>query len=249
MLMRVKCEAQRCWILALGCLLGAAGCQYSLAAGGPQASAPSKEADATAEQNELKIDTTSPLPDTYPRAHYEWGFHAKGGVPPMHWRVDNNTLPRGMTLEEGGRLHGEIDHAGEFRILVVVTDSGKPQQSVQKEFVLRVISALSLKWLVPAYVTGNRIQGSASVSNTTPDDIDLTFIVEAVAENGRGTAIGYQHFVLHPRTVDMSLPFGEILPHGAYIVHVDAVGEVEKKRLIYRERMQTPGPLQVTVGP
>ena len=67
--------------------------------------------------------------------------------------------------------------------------------------------------------------------------------------NGRATAIGYQHFVLRRGTTAMELPFGETLPHGGYVVHVDAVGEVAPKNLIYRERLQTPGALQVTVGP
>jgi hypothetical protein len=130
-----------------------------------------------------------------------------------------------------------------------VTDSNKPQQAVQKAFVIRVRSALTLSWLTPAHVSGNRIDGSVQVSNTTPDDMDLTFIVMAVAENGRATAIGYQHFLLRRGTVGKALPFGETLPHGGYVVHVDAVGEVAARNLIYRERMQTPGALQVTVGP
>jgi hypothetical protein len=33
------------------------------------------------------------------------------------------------------------------------------------------------------------------------------------------------------------------------VVHVDAVGEVAPKKLIYRERMETPSALQVTAGP
>jgi hypothetical protein len=79
--------------------------------------------------------------------------------------------------------------------------------------------------------------------------MDLTFVVMAVAGNGRATAIGYQHFVLTRGTIGMELPFGETLPQGGYMVHVDAVGEVAAKNLIYRERMQTPGPLHVNVGP
>jgi hypothetical protein len=108
---------------------------------------------------------------------------------------------------------------------------------------------LSLKWKTPAHVSGNRVEGSAEVSNTTPDDIDLTFIVMAVPDNGRATAIGYQHFLLHRGTVGKELPFGETLPHGGYVVHVDAVGEVSPKNLIYRDRIQTPGQLQVAMGP
>jgi len=50
-------------------------------------------------------------------------------------------------------------------------------------------------------------------------------------------------------TVAKELPFGEILPHGGYVIHVDAVGEVAARNLIYRERLQTPGALQVTLGP
>jgi hypothetical protein len=96
-------------------------------------------------------------------------------------------------------------------------------------------------------VNSNRIEGSVEVSNTTPDPIDLTFVVLAVAENGRATAIGYQRFVL-ARTGSKELPFGDTLPRGTYVVHVDAVGEVATRNLIYRERLQTPG-MQVLVGP
>jgi hypothetical protein len=106
-----------------------------------------------------------------------------------------------------------------------------------------------LNWKNPARVNGNRIEGSAEVSNSTPDDIDLTFIVMAVPPNGRATAIGYQHFLLRRGTLSKELPFGETLPHGGYVIHVDAVGEVAAKNVIYRDRLQTQSPLQVTVGP
>jgi hypothetical protein len=78
--------------------------------------------------------------------------------------------------------------------------------------------------------------------------MDLTFDVKAVAEDGRATEIGYQHFPLKKGTVGMALPFGETLPHGAYIVYVNLVGEVARRNAIYRQRMQTPA-LQVVVGP
>jgi hypothetical protein len=154
-----------------------------------------------------------------------------------------------MRLEDDGLLNGAAERVGEFQFVVSVRDGSQPSQAVQKAFVLRVKSALTLKWKTPAHVNGNRIEGSVEVSNTTPDDIDLTFIVMAVPANGRATAIGYQHFILQRRTVEKELPFGETLPHGDYVVHVDAVGEVAVKNLIYRDRMQTPGPLQVAVGP
>jgi hypothetical protein len=213
-----------------------------------QSSRPETNASGQRE-NELVIETDSELPDTYPQADYEFRFRARGGVPALHWRLEKGTLPPGITLEADGLLHGKAERVGEFQFLVSVRDGSQPQQAVQKGFLLRVRSALSLKWRNPAHVTGSRIEGSVEVSNTTPDDIDLTFIVMAVQGNGRATAIGYQRLVLRRGTVEQELPFGETLPRGGYVVHVDAVGEVAAKNLIYRDRLQTPGELQVSVGP
>ena len=222
--------------------------QSTVRAGPQQSSRPETNASGQRE-NELVIETDSELPDTYPQADYEFRFRARGGVPALHWRLEKGALPPGITLEADGLLHGKAERVGDFEFLVSVHDGSQPQQAVQKGFLLRVRSALSLKWKTPAHVTGSRIEGSVEVSNTTPDDIDLTFIVMAVQGNGRATAIGYQRLVLRRGTVEQELPFGETLPHGGYIVHVDAVGEVAAKNLIYRDRLQTPGALQVTVGP
>lgn len=200
-------------------------------------------------ESNLVIENDSPLPDAYPYVHYELRFRAHGGVPTLHWRVERGTLPPGLKLEEDGLLHGEPQRSGEFQFTVSVRDGGRPQQGVEKGFILRVVSALTLAWKNEARVNGNRIEGSVDVGNTTPDDIDLTFIVLAVPSNGRAVAIGYQHFVLRAGTQSKELPFGETLPHGAYVVHVDAVGEVPKRNAIYRERLQTPSALQVNVGP
>lgn len=211
--------------------------------------AKTQEQAATPAEKAILIENDSELPDTYPRAPYSVRFLARGGVPPLHWRVEKGALPPGMKLEDNGLLHGEADRVGEFQFTISVRDSGQPQAAVQKVFTLRVRSALDLRWKNPARVNGNRIEGSVDVSNTTPDDIDLTFVVMAVAGNGRATAIGYQHFLLKHGTLEKELPFGETLPHGGYVVHVDAVGEVAPKNLIYRERLDTPSALQVTVGP
>jgi len=200
-------------------------------------------------ESDLVIENDSQLPETYPHAAYEFRFRARGGVPTLHWRLEKGAIPQGIKLEDEGLLHGSPEHTGEFQFTVSVTDSGQPQRSVQKAFVLRVRSAMVLNWKNPAHVSGNRIEGSAEISNTTADNIDLTFIVLAVPENGRAVAIGYQHFVLRRGTLGQELPFGEALPRGGYVVHVDAVGEVPPKNVIYRERMQTPSMLQVTVGP
>jgi hypothetical protein len=190
------------------------------------------------------------LPPTYPLGTFQVNLRARGNyVPPLRWRVESGALPPGIKLEDNGVMHGEAERAGEFQFVVAVRDSNNPQQAVQKRFVLKVEEGIKLAWKVPAHVTGNRIDGSVEVSNTTADDMDLTFDVKAVAENGRATEIGYQHFPLKKGTIAMALPFGETLPHGAYIVYVNLVGEVARRNAIYRQRMQTPSALQVVVGP
>jgi len=158
-------------------------------------------------------------------------------------------LPSGITLDENGLLQGEAQRPGEFQFEVEVKDGGKPQQMVRKGFVIKVVEALTVAWKVPAHVNVNRIEGSVEVTNSTADDVDLTFDVKAVAEDGRATEIGYQHFPLKKGTIAMALPFGENLPHGAYVVYVNVNGEVAKRNAIYQQRMQTPVALQVVVGP
>lgn len=195
------------------------------------------------------IDNDSQLPDTPSNVPYEVRFRARGGAGAQHWQLKNGALPPGMKLEDDGLLHGKAERTGEFEFTLAVTDSRRSEASVQKGFVLRVRSALTVDWKTAARVTGNRIDGSVEVVNYTQDTIDLTFYVLAVADdNGRATAIGYQRVQLrHGAT--MELPFGETLPHGGYVVHADVVGEVAAKKLIYREHMQTASALQVTVGP
>ena len=190
------------------------------------------------------------LPGTYPLEPYAVKLYGRGDyVPTLHWRLVSGTLPPGITLNDNGELRGAAERAGEFRFVVEARDGGKPQQGAQREFVIKVVEALRVEWKVPAHVTGNRIDGSVAVSNTTRDDMDLTFDVKAVAENGRATEIGYQRFLLQRGTVGMALPFGETLPQGAYVIYVNVVGEVANRNAIYRQRMQTPGALQVVVGP
>ncbi len=235
--------------LLLVCAFALAACQLDLAKAGHEPVEDQQAAEPAQTTPELIIENESELPDTFPRAPYEFRFHARGGVPVLHWRVEKGALPQGMKLEDDGFLHGQAERTGEFQFTISVSDGGKPQQAVQKGFTLRVRSALSLNWKTAAHVNGNRIEGSVEVSNATPDDMDLTFIVVAIPPNGRATAIGYQHFVLQRGAMAKELPFGETLPRGGYVVHVDLVGEVVPKNLIYRERMDTPSVLQVTVGP
>jgi hypothetical protein len=195
------------------------------------------------------IMETSSLPSGYTRGTYTFTLRAHGGIPRLHWKVEEGELPPGLKLEDDGRLRGAPEKPGEYRFTVSVTDNAKPQQAVEREFVLNVLRALVLEWKIPPHVAASRIEGSVQVSNETPEDFDFTFYVLAVSENGRATAIGYQRFPLKKGTTDFEIPFGDTLPSGAYVVHADAVGEVAEKNHIYRARLQTPGPLQVAVGP
>jgi hypothetical protein len=216
------------------------------AAFGQSATAP----DTSAKADGGLVIWPTELPNTYPHGNYQVNFEGRGNfVPTLHWRLLSGSLPSGIKLEDNGLLHGEAERAGEFQFVVSAQDGGQPQQAVQREFTIKVVEAITLAWKTPAHVTNNRIDGSVEVSNTTVDDIDLTFDVKAVAEDGRATEIGYQHFPLKKGTVAMALPFGETLPHGAYVIYVNVAGEVARRNAIYRQQMQTPGPLQVVVGP
>jgi len=237
------------FVILFACVAGMEACQLGVARTEDQQTDAQANTAAPQEASSLVIENESELPETYPHAQYQVALRAHGGVPVLHWRLEKGALPAGIKLEDDGLLHGQPERTGEFQFTVSVRDGGQPPQAVQKAFVLRVRSALIVNWKTPAHVNGNRIEGSVEVSNTTADNVDLTFIVLAVAENGRATAIGYQHFLMRRGTIAQELPLGETLPRGGYVVHVDVVGEVAAKKLIYRERLQTPSALQVIATP
>ena len=197
----------------------------------------------------LQIKPTE-LPRTYLQGPYQVQFYGKGNyVPTLRWRVIQGTLPPGITLTEDGLLRGEAQKTGEFHFVIAVKDGGQPPQAVQRGFAIEVVDALTVVWKVPPHVSGGRIEGSVEVSNTTLEDIDLTYDVKAIAPNGRATEIGYQHFPLKQGTLGMTLPYGETLPLGDYVVNVSVEGVIEKRKTFYRQTLQTPGPLHVAVEP
>jgi hypothetical protein len=210
------------------------------------------QSSADSEKNEgggLQIEPTE-LPRTYLRGPYQVQFYGQGNyVPTLHWSVVKGALPPGISLTDAGLLHGEAQRAGEFSFVVAVKDGGQPVQAVERGFVIEVADALTIGWKVPAHVSGNRIEGSVEISNATADDIDLTYDVKAIAQNGRATEIGYQHFALKQGTTGMTLPFGETLPNGDYVVNVSVEGMIVKRKAFYRKQLQTPGPMHVAVEP
>ncbi|MGO9404710.1 MAG: hypothetical protein ACLPVW_14705 [Terriglobales bacterium] len=176
-------------------------------------------------------------------------LHATGGVPPYVWSVASGDLPEGTTLTSEGLLAGRPNKPGSFALTLRVEDSGHPAHSINKEFQAVVAASLLLEWLQSPRVQDNRIDGSVQVSNGTKDSFDLTVIIVAVNDNGRATAIGYEHFPLKAGANNVHISFGDTLPHGAYVVHADAIAEIPTRNVILRQRLQTAQPLEVTHGP
>jgi hypothetical protein len=189
------------------------------------------------------------LPPLDAGVHFHTLLHASGGVPPYVWSLAGGDLPEGITLSPEGLLSGRPAKPGAFAFTLKVEDSGHPAHSINKEFQGSVAAPLLIEWLQPPNVHDNRIDGVVQVSNGSKDVFDLTVIIVAVAENGRATAIGYEHFPLKPGTINFQIPFGNTLPHGAYVIHADAIAEIPTRQAILRQRLRTPQPLQVIQGP
>jgi hypothetical protein len=190
-----------------------------------------------------------PLPGVSVGIEFHYFFHAAGGYPPYVWTVASDDLPEGVTLSLEGLLSGRATKPGSYTVTVKVVDSIRPAHTASKEFKITIASSLLVEWHQPPKVAGNRIDGSLQVTNGSTESFDLTVIVVAVAENGRATAIGYQHFPLNPGAKEVQIPFGNTLPHGAYVIHADAIAEIPNRNTILRQRLQTPQPLQVVQGP
>lgn len=191
-----------------------------------------------------------PMPPLTAGTDFRVQLRANGGVPPYVWSVGGGDLPEGLSLSADGCLCGRPTKPGAFTVVLKVEDSGHPAHQITKDFHATVSTALLLEWLEEPKVRDNRIDGSVRVSNGTLDTFDLTVVIEAVAsDNNRATTLGYQHFELKPKSADVPITFGSILPHGGYTIHADAIAEIAAKKNILRQRLQTPKPLQVAVGP
>ncbi|MFZ1129755.1 MAG: putative Ig domain-containing protein [Terriglobales bacterium] len=176
-------------------------------------------------------------------------LRASGGAPPYVWSVVDGELPEGVTLSPEGLLAGRPSKPGPFTVTLKVEDSAHPAHNFSKEFTGVVTSSLLLEWLDSPKVHDNRIDGVAMVSNGSKESFDLTVVIVAVPDNGRATAIGYEHFVLKAGESNVKIPFGNTLPHGAYVIHADAIAEIASRNTILRQRLQTPEALKVVPGP
>ena len=190
-----------------------------------------------------------PMPPIENGVEFHLLLHATGGVPPYVWSLGDGDLPDGVTLTPEGLLSGRPAKPGDYDLSLKVEDSGRPARTLNKEFRIVVAASLLLEWLQLPKVRDDRIDGSVQVSNGTRDTFDLTVVIVAVAENGRATAIGYEHFPLKPGATNVPITFGNTLPHGAYAIHADAIAEIPTRQAILRQRLQTPQPLQIIQGP
>jgi hypothetical protein len=190
-----------------------------------------------------------PLPPIESGVEFHFFFHATGGAPPYVWSIAGGDLPDGVTLSPEGLLAGRPTQPGAFEVTLTVEDSARPAHTINKEFHVVVTASLLLEWLESPKVHDDRIDGSVQVSNGTHDTFDLTVVIVAVADNGRATAIGYEHFPLKPGYTNVNIPFGNTLPSGAYVIHADAIAEIPSRRAILRQRLQTPQALQIVQGP
>jgi hypothetical protein len=203
---------------------------------------------ATAQTPPLAI-VDEPLPPFDAGVEFHFLLHATGGVPPYVWSPTGGDLPDGINLTADGLLTGRPTKPGTSTFTVKVEDSGRPAHEITKDFKAVVTASLLLEWSQPPKVRDNRIDGIAQVSNGSKDTFDLTVVIVAVAENGRATAIGYEHFPLKAGALSVQIPFGNTLPHGAYVIHADAIAEIPTRNAILRQRLETPQPLQVVQGP
>jgi len=192
--------------------------------------------------------TTKALPKALLWERYMARLQASGGTQPYHWRLVRGSLPRGLWLSDEGVFTGGINEPSEIEFTVLVRDNSKPPKHTEQRVVLRTETPLTADWLRKSQVSGQRIDGSIKVSNHSGRDFDLTFVVLAINDIGRATAIGYQRFPLKKNTMDMEIPFGETLSTGNYVVNVDVVGEEPMSKHIFRARLVT-GKESVTQGP
>jgi hypothetical protein len=183
--------------------------------------------------------TTSSLPNATVGSNLQMRVGASGGSEPLTWRVSGGKLPPGLKLSAAkGTISGTPTATGTYNFEVTVTDSSVPPVQIQREFELVVTAALAIDWKQPPAVHGQRLEGSVTVNNFTGQNFTLTVIVMAVNEIGRATALGYQEFTL-PSGAEQVITFGASPGPGSYVVHADAVAEVDSTNSIYRARKQT----------
>jgi len=170
-----------------------------------------------------------------------------GGVTPYTWSIVSGDLPPGLRVQpHKGNIVGTPTTAGTYHFTVSITDSSIPQLELHRDFNIQVIEGITVNWQDAPAVHGNKLSGSAVVSNQTGDEFVLTVIVVAVNRIGRATALGYQHFKIPAGGSSPVIPFGSSPGMGTYYVRVDAIAHRTGKKHIFRASKQTSANLTVS---
>jgi hypothetical protein len=178
---------------------------------------------------------------------YVLTLEATGGVAPYTWHLVDGELPPGCKLHHRtGKISGVPTTAGVYHFTIAVQDSDIPKSELKREFTVRVIEGLMISWNDPPKIHGHAISGSATVTNQTPLEMVVTFIVVAVNDVGRATALGYQHFTLAAQATSPVIPFGSSPGPGTYYIRADAVAHRPGKHHMYRVNKETREPMKVT---
>ncbi len=170
-----------------------------------------------------------------------------GGIMPYTWQVIAGDLPPGLRVQRHkGAIVGTPTTTGTYQFTVAVMDSSIPQLQLKRELTIQVIEGLTVDWQDAPAVHGNKISGSAVISNQTDDEFVLTVVVVAVNQHGRATALGYQHLKLAGGGSSLVIPFGSSPGLGTYYVRLDAVAHRTGKKHIFRASKQTQADLTLS---
>jgi len=172
---------------------------------------------------------------------------ATGGTSPYAWNLVQGNLPPGLKLHpHTGRIAGSPTVPGDYKFTLEASDVSIPKLHAKSEITIHVIAGLSVDWKDAPAAHGNKIAGSAVVTNDTGNDFDLTVVIVAVNEIGRATALGYQHFKLPAQSSSEVIPFGSSPGLGTYYVRVDAVAHQAGHHYVYRANKQTTETIKLT---
>lgn len=178
---------------------------------------------------------------------YSLPLTVTGGIMPYTWSLAEGQLPPGLRLQaHKGTVVGMPSTTGTYHFTIAVRDSSIPQLQLKREFNIQVIEGLALEWKDAPAAHGNKVSGSAVVTNQTGDEFVLTVIVMAVNEIGRATALGYQHFKLAAGSTSPIIPFGSSPGMGTYYVRIDVTAHRPGKKHIFRASKQTSADLKVS---
>jgi len=179
--------------------------------------------------------------------NYTLPLLATGGTSPYAWTLTQGSLPPGLKLHpHTGRISGAPTTPGDYRLTLEASDVSIPKLHGKLDITIHVIAGLAVDWKEAPATHGNKISGSAVVTNQTASDFDLTVVIVAVNEIGRATALGYQHFNLPAQSTSEIIPFGSSPGLGTYYVRADAIAHQAGHHYVYRANKQTTDPIKLT---